>query len=103
MSDPILSDAHLADLDRLAAAAPAGPWRVEYYTDGSVESYAVEADAGPVLAIDPEFLEDLEAEPRAAIEAALAFVAAARTALPALLAEVRRLRGDQPFVVTRTP
>jgi hypothetical protein len=84
-------------------AAPARPWRVAYYTDDSVESYAVEADAGPVLAIDPEFLEDLEAEPRAAIEAALAFVAAARTALPALLAEVRRLRGDQPVVVTRTP
>jgi hypothetical protein len=102
MSDPILSDAHLADLDRIAAA-PAGPWRVEYYTDGQVETYAVEADAGPVLAIDPEFLEDLGAEPRAAIEGALAVVAAARTALPALLAEVRRLRADPPVVVTRTP
>ena len=103
MSDPALTEAVLAELDRIAAAAPAGPWRVEYYTDGSVESYAVEADAGPVLAIDPEFLEDLEAEPRAAIEAALALAAVDRTALPELLAEVRRLRGDQPIMVPRTP
>jgi hypothetical protein len=88
-----VTDADLAEFDRVAAAAPAGPWRVEYYTDGSVESYAIEADAGPVLAIDPEFLEDLEAEPRAEIEAALALTAVARTALPALVAEVRRLRG----------
>jgi hypothetical protein len=98
-----VTDADLAEFDRVAAAAPAGPWRVEYYTDGSVESYAVEADAGPVLAIDPEFLEDLQAEPRAEIEAALALAAAARTAIPALVAEVRRLRGDPPVVVTRMP
>ena len=63
--------------------------------------------------VDPEFLQDLEAEPRAEIEAVIAFVAAARTALPALVAEVSRLRGhqpevgrlrgDQPIVVTHTP
>jgi hypothetical protein len=103
MSDPTPTDAALAELDRIAAAAPAGPWRVEHYTDGTAETYVVEADAGPVFNIDPEFLEDLEAEPRVEIEAALALVAAARSAMPALLAEVRRLRGDKPIVVTRTP
>ena len=92
----------MAELERLAANAPAGPWAVEHYTDGDVETYAVESDAGPICVLTGDLTEDLEDEPRRAIEAALAFVAVARTASPLLVDEVRRLRqADRPVIFDR--
>lgn len=103
MADRPLTDADLAELDRLAAEAPAEPWTVEHYTDGGVETYAVESDAGPVCVLTGDLTEDLEDEPRRQIEAALAFVSIARTALPLLVAEVRRLRAaDRPVIIDGT-
>ncbi len=77
-------------------AAPAGPWTVEHYTDGGVETFSVESDAGPVCVLT----EDPDREQRAEIVAAPWYVAVARAALPALSTEVRRLRGaDRPVVI----
>jgi len=100
MSDSTLTDAEPTELDRVIAAAPAGPWTAEHYTDGGVDTFAVESDAGPICVLTGDLTEDLDHEQRAEIVGALAFVAVARTALPALLAEVRRFRGaDRPVVV----
>ena len=51
MSEPAFTDAELADLDRIIADAPAGPWTVEHDTDGGVETFAVESAAGPVCVL----------------------------------------------------
>jgi hypothetical protein len=96
MADRTLTDAELVRLDALA---PAGPWTVEHYTDGGVETYAVESDTSPICVLTGDLTEDLENGPRRAIEASLAFVAVARTALTLLVAEVRRLRAaDRPVI-----
>jgi hypothetical protein len=100
MADRTLTDAELAELDRLDTVAPAGPWTVEHYTDGGVETYAVESDASPICVLTEDLTGDLEDEPRRTIEVALAFVAVARTAMPLLVAEVRRLcAADHPVIV----
>jgi hypothetical protein len=97
MSNPTLTD---DALDGITAAAPAGPWRVEHYVDGGVETYAVESDAEPVCVLTDELAEDLDDDQRAEIVAALTVVAAALPAMPALLATVRRLRAADDPVIT---
>lgn len=94
MANRPVTTAQLAKWDQITADAPLGPWRLKHYRDGSVETYAVESGTGPVCVLSGNLTEDPEDEPRREIAAALAFVAAARTAMPALFAEVRRLRGQ---------
>jgi hypothetical protein len=95
------SDEALAALDLLCAAAAPGPWRAEHLAD-DLETFAIVHRDGTVCAEQEDEPGAFDDEMRAMIGADFAFIAAARTTLPALVAEVRRLRGDQPIIVERT-
>ena len=86
-----MTDARLDDLDRLANGATAGPW---YADDGAAEGFDGSWDVcGPDqcgiasitgTALVARYVRDKEANAN--------FIAASRTAVPELVAEVRRLR-----------
>ena|SRR5437588_3717767 len=95
-----ISDEQLDELDRLCGEATAGPWRVGYYTDRA-ETYTVETDADVVCMIRDADSDEMGIEAREAAERDFAFVAAARESLPALIAEVRRLRTRRLKVARR--
>ena len=71
-------EADLAEWERLAAAATPGPWRQDPGGRAGARFDDVLADGSNIA----EWIEPADA----------AFIAASRTALPALVAEVRRLR-----------
>lgn len=88
MSDS-LSDAQLLALERLSAGADSGPWRAmvegrDHTSGDSFIQIGEGADRPPDMYVTrdgaPSAPEDLD------------LIAAARTALPDLIAEVRRLR-----------
>jgi len=93
MADRI-TDTYLSDLERLSAAAAPGPWDVSHVRDG-VESFAVVHPAGTVCFESEEEAGDFDRDVRDLIAADFAFIAAARSAIPALVAEVRRLRAGR--------
>jgi hypothetical protein len=101
-----VSDDRLAELDRLAAAATPGPWFTGYPqtvagTFVKWSGLATEVNRDPGYSsgqpIDPEGqvagMWDYE-EGGVRLAADAAFIAAARTAVPELVAEVRRLRAE---------
>lgn len=70
-------------LRALLAAATPGPWKASiYYDDGQPSGVDVESESGSVCDVRGRQLATEDA----------AFIAASRDALPALLAEVERLR-----------
>lgn len=83
---PDLTDHLLAEWQRLADEATTGPWRVQECPESESEAIAgawdVEGAGGVDVALDLDRPADA------------AFIAAARTAVPALIAEVRRLREE---------
>jgi hypothetical protein len=86
-----MTDADLRELERLSNAAAPGPWAVDHVKAG-VESYAV-IHAGGTICVESEGEPgDFDQELRDMIVADFAFIAAAREAVPKLVAEVRRLR-----------
>jgi hypothetical protein len=95
MADRPVTDAQLAKWDYITTEAPAGPWRYGHHIDDTVHTYAVDSETGPVCFLTGDQTEDLDDDQRREIEAALSFVAMARTAMPLLVAEVRRLRGQE--------
>jgi hypothetical protein len=74
-----MTDAELAEIEARANAARPGPWKVGGYDD-TVESESYTGPDHPVLA---DMVPPLDAE----------FIAHARSDVPALIAEVRRLGG----------
>jgi hypothetical protein len=96
-----LSDAALTELERLDVASPA-PWRLDY-TEDDVESFAIEHAGGLVLLVQETEAGEWDDEVRKRIEADLTLAVAARNSLTALVAKVRRLRGDQLIIIDRTP
>lgn len=93
---PALTTSELDELRRLCEAATAGPWAVE---PGALTAGPGEYVIWPQNSIDPDAAETVSAEWGAcgihtedSTEANLAFIAAARSAVPRLLAEVERLR-----------
>jgi hypothetical protein len=76
-----MPDECLAEIEALAAAATPGPWEAMYFGDRIVHWL----EGG-----DFEYVVD---EPVANVDNAR-FIAAARTAIPRLVAEIRRLRAD---------
>lgn len=89
-----MTDEELTTLDALASAATAGPWQAaegHTYRDGRVEHTEsfVRLPGGDV-ALAEEVVDPATGEPS---NANAAFIAASREAVPALIAEVRRLRG----------
>jgi hypothetical protein len=89
-----ITDADLSELQRLSNAAAPGPWEVDH-TKSDVESYAVVHAGGTVCLESEEQPGDFDQDLRDMIAADFAFIAAARTAVPALVAEVRRLRAGR--------
>jgi len=75
-----MTDEELARIEALANAAAPGPWEIRTHD----ELYAVKGQAGWVASMD--------ADTSSADAANAFFIAAARDAVPALVAEVRRLR-----------
>lgn len=72
-------------LRALLAAATPGPWKASiYYDDGQPSGVDVESESGSVCDVRGRQLATEDA----------AFIAASRDALPALLAEVERLRAE---------
>lgn len=78
----------LDELERLAAAASSGPWRPSSWKEAR---FVTKADG--VCLWDETGALDGAGEPEMA-EADAAFIAASRTAVPELVAEVRRLRRE---------
>ena len=104
-----MTDERLAELERLCAAATPGPWAWGPHNSDeeyppNLQGYPTEPDIRdgggkdvPVFAW-PEVMYAGEYEGEYFIDVELpdaAFIAAARAALPELLAEVRRLRAEQ--------
>ena len=103
---PPPSDAELAELAELAARATPGPWHVRSLDDQdsmSLVAVSTEADAGlgdhwpdfdhatmiaATLVQQPRYIDIADQR----WDANAAFIAAARTAVPSLLAEIARLR-----------
>lgn len=79
-----MTEQQLADLDALAAAATPGPWE-------QIDSRAYSSGTGLQVCLCNE------------TDADAAFIAAARTAVPALVAEVRRLRHELARAMTHAP
>jgi hypothetical protein len=86
-----ITNADLSELDLLSRAAVPGPWEVDH-TKIEVEPYFVIHTTGTICLESEEQPGDFEQDLRDMIAADFAFVAAARTAVPALVAEVRWLR-----------
>jgi hypothetical protein len=80
-----MTDEELAGIEARANAATAGPWTVDNDTDKRCQIATASAGViADMLRVDG------------------VFCAAARTDVPALLAEVRRLRGELQCVVAHT-
>lgn len=89
MTAPGLSDAQLAAIRERAEAATPEPWAVEWY-DGYITGHVTSPHhdyCGNLV----QRRDSVTAEPSMTAKDA-AFIAAARTDIPALLAEVTRLR-----------
>ena len=114
MTDQPLTDQQLDDIDARAKAATPGPWGVYEYGGGTKLDIAADLqDTGcgyrarreiasledEPLDNDPTHREWTAEEDWAQVQADAAFVAAARTDVPALVDEIRRLR-DQMAAVT---
>src|SRR5436190_19170430 len=91
-----MDDAELGRLEALAAAAPLGPWELDGYcrccglsseTGICPNAHSVVTARGEILATENRHC------------GVGAFIAAAREAVPALCAEVRRLRADAARLV----
>jgi hypothetical protein len=83
-----MTDDRLAELERLCAAATPGPWEVDAdrrLALGVASVRCVHGTRPTVAHVDAHLRE---------MDEAAAFVAAARTAVPELIAEVRRLRAE---------
>ena len=76
-----MTDADLENLEALAAAATPGPWEATGPVEDPVDSI-VDSDSGLVASTEESARPGEDT----------AFIAAARDAVPALIAEVRRLR-----------
>jgi hypothetical protein len=79
----------LAELRALADAATSGAWTIEDYSEPGSSGFRIYNEAGDCIAGNFDYevggvLERVDAE----------FIAAARAAVPELLAEVERLRGE---------
>lgn len=83
----MIDEAKLAELERLASEATPGPWRQEKSLDNRIDVVHSDHVTTPVAYYAVQTFE-IPRPPDAA------FIAAARTAVPDLVAEVRRLRGD---------
>jgi hypothetical protein len=94
-----VNDIDADDLTRLEAGASPGPWRIARGESDGMKYVAVEHRRGTVVSVMEEEPGARDDEMEGLIEAELKLAPAARTALPALLAEVRRLRGDSPGIV----
>ncbi len=77
-----VSDAEAAEWARLAGEATEGPWRSAFY--GDRDEWELSAEFVIVSCREPDTLSDADA----------AFIAAARTAVPRLLAEREALRAE---------
>ena len=86
-----MTNEELTRLDALAAAATPGPWHTDADTCPEYDDPAVMAGKQWVCATSYDTLSTSIGERD--IKADAAFIAAARDAVPALVAEVRRLRG----------
>lgn len=89
-----ITDTYLSELERLSAGAAPGPWETDH-SMGGVESFAVVHAGGTICTEAEEQPGDFDQDVRDMIRADFAFIAAARAAVPALVAEVRRLRADR--------
>jgi hypothetical protein len=90
MTDP-LTEAELSELEALTAAATPGPWMAHIEGEGPVCGCSMISLDGLRDEFPPDMYvwHDTEIAPGPDIK----FIAAARTHMPRLLAEVRRLRG----------
>lgn len=92
-SPMMITDEQLAEWERLATAATPGPWR--WWTSNSFRRLSSDADmkdGGVLCAV----VQHSDGHPDVfCSEADRAFIAAARTAVPALIEELRRLREAQ--------
>lgn len=89
-----MTDERLAELERLAGEATPGPWVVAWNGDGKVSGVTPALDAvhdGEVF-----FAKNLE---RDGLARDCAYIVAACNAVPELLAEIKRLREYEAFVV----
>ncbi|MFJ4682013.1 hypothetical protein [Streptomyces sp. NPDC088789] len=108
------TDQQLADIEARATAATPGPWGVyQFGGDSLIEIAAELEDTGTgyrarrtvarfdeePMDNDPAHAEWTAEEDWAQVQADAAFVAAAREDVPALLAEVRRLRQQRAFLL----
>lgn len=98
-----MTQQELDALRQLADAATPGPWEVQY-TLFDDEDFAPDLDidahvhtTARVDACDDGYICGTGAEPSCHADAA--FIAAARAAVPALLAEVERLNGERSFLM----
>lgn len=94
-----MTDEELGRLEALAAAATPGPWRVDHHVSPDLEGLYVGTDVpgenetiAYYQSVADSFAEDLSPDAVRRLHADLAFIAAARTAVPALVATVRKLR-----------
>lgn len=80
-----MNEERLAELEQLASEASSGPWSVGQFWIGDLCLHRVYSfEAEPIA--DLRYLHDA------------AFIAAARAAVPALVAEVRRLRAENDLL-----
>jgi hypothetical protein len=101
MSKPLITDEELAYLDELHAAGSLVPWNMEACPVDNLETYSINSSAGIVCMEQEGEPGDFDDVSRAKIEADFVLATEARNALPRLIAEIRRLRGDTPIVVGR--
>jgi hypothetical protein len=87
MTQPPITMEQISELETLAAAASPGPWRA-----GAVDTFHVFIPNRAPGALGPERVL-LRMNEHFPFEADAAFIAAAREAVPALIARVRTLRG----------
>jgi hypothetical protein len=94
-----LTDELLDYLDRLNAAAT-NDWRLDY-TIADVKSLVIDHSHGKVLIVEECVEGEWDGEFQDQIETDLTLAVTVRNALPALLAEIHRLRSETPLVVTQ--
>lgn len=94
MTEP-MTDARLTEIEALEAAATEGPWEITYDHDDRPDtdlSVTFPTAIGPFTWIE---------HPTAREDADSVFVAAARTAVPEMAAEIRRLRVENAALEQR--
>lgn len=94
---PALTPDRLAELDRLCREATPGPWFLVGYPwlPPNTNTYVIagcEDPHGGTLVCDFDFVEDREQDDNSDADAA--FIAAARSAIPDLIAHVRELEAE---------